>query len=877
MKSYRKDGFFDLLTSKDESVSPEHIREAHRQCIETRDELGAMSARFREEATRYRKAQSELFREPDVQVKKAKLRSLRDYVYKESHKVLGMDEQGKPEEKGFLKRLIEHPEDPNALEVIGTTFQLFTDMGFYNAAIRLFDQIPAKSTLKSDTDIMVGVANAYNYRAKDISIKEAGEEPHYVPIPEPHKALDMARQLEAQLSATGLEYTHQYLAPKIAGIKARAEILISEENAQLATSRELKKAIRHEGLVKANDLYKNGFSQEQGYHHYTGYNAMLTSALLGKVEEAQALAPQVFISTMRDNGLFSDDPLTVFRTMMAIAVNSEVLNLPQGAQAQNTVERGLAALQNNIVEPWQKHAFLRDSKKLSLSLKEQQANADAPPNPEVTRLIQLLDSTIIPAIGAIGGKTADNKKPKEPEDPRVALLEQHAYAPAANSIIPGAGAGKGVVLGGNLHKGGLIPDLQIATQLDYYAVLPLVSMRLSELESQLGSKKKIFPDAIRNKTLKDLARDDEIGGAHKAGQFYEAIRLLVREIFHTEKYNMENMGGDGHQVFEKTLRNLYAVAGISHEDLSELNTRANPDDKRLFAESPTAANAAHLMALRLGDCRMYKVMAGLFHRIAKAAAQNDVIESLHSGAIPVSEALETARNIRRVQLVNFDLDLYSNVEVDKSGWAARNEKGFFVKNKDGARGYIEPHSVNLLVQRKPSGELENMFLACTFYNGEYRDNNSGEIVKGATYDLRVPLTKEMVTRVDKGVGKPPEFEINLGKNAALGVDTGLRIWDNDLQKPVEASMLVAKASRYSHSHELGKGNTRKLYSGNPSNFAAAAMPSFIDLSIAWKNKIDLQALRISAGIENIRSGPPPVSLPENAKGEDINPPKRAVG
>jgi hypothetical protein len=277
------------------------------------------------------------------------------------------------------------------------------------------------------------------------------------------------------------------------------------------------------------------------------------------------------------------------------------------------------------------------------------------------------------------------------------------------------------------------------------------------------------------------------------------------------------------------------------------------------------------MAMRLGDCRMYKVMSGLFHRIASAAAQNDVIEKMEKGEISTSEGMTKARNIRRVQLVNFDLDLYSTVEMGAGGWADRNEKGYFVKSDSGKMGYIEPHSVNLLVERSPSGDIDNLFLACTFYNGEYRVEGSDKKLDGATYDLRVPITADMVKREDKGPGQKPEFTIDLtGK-------TGFKVWDTKTGEAVDSIPLIAKSSKHSHANniEYGATNTRKLYAGNPSSFLSSDMPAFMDLAGAWEMKLDARATIVAAEAENIRKGRPPADLGAEAVGAGLDDAKRA--
>jgi hypothetical protein len=846
--------FLDLLLDRRLPINQEAIREVHADCVSRRHSLGDMVSTFREAANAYRGAVAEILTgNSTLDEKKARLQELRTSVFERASKSLY-------DSPGWINRLQSNPNDKVAAEVVGTYFQLFTDMGFFNGAIQLYEKIPAAAVdLKMDPDVMLGLANAYNYRTQQ------SPDGRYISDPDPAKALGVALSLEGHFHSGGeWPYVTQYLLPKIAGIKARAEILLADKKAEeLGGSGPEADAARQEGLKKALKLHKDSFTFEKGYHHYSGYNAMLLAARLGDLPQAKDIAPKMYLSAMRDNGIFANDPLTVFRTTMAMVIEPKVLNLPDGTATNNSVKNALANLQTKVVEPWQKHAFLRDAQKLAEAMKGDSA--------EEKRIRQLLEESVIPALK---GEKRFKSTYIGAEDPRRVLLDYYSYSTAANAIIPGAGSGKGVVLGGNLSKGGLIPDLNIASEVDYFAIAPLVNVPLERLEKTLHCDAPIFPEKMRRKTLSQLALENKIGGDNKTGDFYDAIRLLVREIFHTRTRNMENMGSHGHdQEFEKPLRNLYAIAGLSHEDLSGLNPKDRPGDKDIYAKCPTGANASHLMAMRLGDCRMYKVMSGLFHRIASAAAQNELIQQLEKNDLPLKEVLNKARDVRRVQLVNFDLDLFSNVEAPPKGWPERNEKGYFVKNTTGDMVLVEPHSVNLLVERKPSGEIENLFLACTFYNGEYRNDKDGTIVPGATYDLRVPITRDMVKVKDSGAGKKPEIEIDLSGK------TGFKIWDPATQKAVEPDSLVVRSSKYSHANfmEYGPTNTRKLYTGNPSTFLSAPMPRGMDLEKAWEMRMDTRALLIANEVDNIRQGLPPAAIPAAAKGTALDSDKRAVG
>jgi hypothetical protein len=926
---------FDLLFNKSAQIASdphEMIRALHKQCLQVRDMMGPVTARFRDGAASYRKTQADLAGEADPKVKAKGLRDLRTGVYNDAYKALGLSvDDDSIIGAGWVKELQDAHKPPirdrqkadSTSHVVGTYFQLFTDLGFFNAAINLYDKIPEESSAKKDPDIMLGLANACNYRADRLSTPTNGAEVQYVSHPDPARALKIAKDLDAYYGGVNDPYVKQFLEPKIAGIKARAKILLTEQAAEKLTAGDVPaaqellkvaldnpaqfasakagdaadaKAIIKAGLQEAHALYDNNFTTETGFHHYTGYNSMLTAAELGDLQKSRDTASKVFLATMRDNGIFASDPLTIFRTTMAMAVNPEVATVGMdGAAVNNTIEKGLSNLKNSIVEPWQKHAFIRDAKRLRDALRTgiEQNTIQGEMRQHAERTIETIEKTVAPALETL----RDPRKEAPPafigdDDPRRELLAQYAYAPAANSIIPGAGSGKGVVLGGNLSKGYLIPDMQISAQGDYFSVLPLVEMPLEKVEEALGSKEPVFPEAIRHKSLKQLAAESTAfqndgsivdKNGYKFGAFYEAVRLLTREVFYTKQRNMENMASKGHShEFERGLKSLYAICGLSKDDkqITPLNNR-DGDDKTIFANAPTAVNASHLLAMRQGDCRMYKVMSGLFYRIAQAAAQNDIIGGMDAkDAGAVSAAMKKARDIRRVQLVNFDLDLWGDVEVGKGGWADRDAKTNYFVKKAGARGYLEPHSVNLLVERNPTGAIDNLGLACTFYNGEYLDETpEHKKVDGATYDLRVPITKDMVKRVDKGTGKKPEFEIEL-MNAAKGFDagTGFKVVNSATGLPEKAGSLIATASKYSHCDQLidfdeekkplfTSTGTRRLY-GTTNAFLSAEMPP-VNLESAWRSKVGDRVLVVANELDNLRAGRPPGDLPARAAGSSL--------
>lgn len=835
--------------------TPENVIAATQSSLENREGLGKVFNTFKTEAAAYRAKVAEILSgNHDPETIKAKFSELRKDVFEKSTKAL-------EEEPGWLTKIQENPNDKVAAEALTYYFQLYSDMGFSNAYIDLYNKIPEKAyDVKQSPEIMLDLAYSYNYRTKKNEKTKKWD-----PNPDPEMALKVIKKLESFYKDADLDYKREYLDPKIAGVKARATTLIVDRDTQDLGEEEAKE-FRTGAYKEARDLHLTQFTSGHGYHHYSGYNAMLYSVLLGDSKTANELAPKVYMSAMRDGGLFAADNLTVFRTMMAIVVQPDLVKLPGDEKGNNTIENALAALQKKIVEPAQRTAFVRDINKVLGALGD---------SPEEQRIKDTLSNVILPGIKM--------EKIYEPDivgkdDPRDMLVRNYSYAPATSSVIPGAGNGRGVSLGGNLSKGGLISDLNI-TSFDYFAVKPLVETKLSDLAEKLGASADIFPEGMRDKTLKELALNNQVGGENGAGQLFEATRILTREIFQTKRLNMENMGSKGHVEFEKGLRALYKLGGLTDEDFKDLSSKT---DKEIFANAPTAANVGFLMATRSGDCRMYKVVSGLMSRIASATAQNDVLDQLDKGSISQAEALEQTRNIRRVNLVNFDLDLFGPAKAEDGKWPDRGSHGYFEKNKDGKNVLLEPHSVSLLPQRKPNGEMENLYLTCTFYNGEYR-NDKGEIVPGATYDLRVEITRDMIKTIPGKPGEKPQFEIDLtGK-------TGFKVWDPEANEgkgaAVDAPVFV-RPNKYSHIQGASlqadrsagindRATAGRVYGPNPVFLAANNLQDSLDLTRAWESDISRAPAKITETIEGIiveraaaRSGPP-TEVPPGTEARDL--------
>ena len=758
------------------------------------------------------------------------------------------------DEPGWAKKLKNDPEDKVATYALTTYLQICSDLGFFNAAVDIYDKVPKESYgFRENPNVLLDLAYSYNYRSQsDITGGRTKSEPE--------KALTITEHILIQLKGTELEYHDQYLSPKIAGVIARSKVLIAEKTAAEPTTNNSREVL-YQAYREARKLHTEQFTHQHGYHHYSAYNVMIYSAMLGELDSAKDISNKLYLTTMRDGGIFAADNLTVFRTTMAMVINPDLARLLDDQQTNNTVHNALAALQKKIIEPAQKRAFIRDAMKVVSGLKGD--------SQEEVRIRDVLRNEVIPALLL--------KKIYQPElvnvtDSREILIANYAYQPAVHSIIPGAGNGRGVSIGGNLSKGGLIADINI-TPYDYFALKPMVEKPLSFLAEKLGADETLFPENMRHKSLKQLAKDNEIGGEKGPGQLFEATRLLVREIFQTKRLNMENMDAPGHVEFEKGLRALYALGGFIHKDYTPLDPK-NSNDKTIFAIAPSSANLSFFAAARSGDCRMYKILSGLLVFIASASAENDTLWELDSGEIDLIEAKNRARDIRRVQLLNFDLDLYGQAVAEDKKWPVRNEMGYFELNKGGEAVLLEPHSVNLSVERKPDGSIEYLYLSCTFYNGEYRDG-SGEIVKGATYDLRVEITPDMIKIIPASKpGQKPSIEIDLtGK-------TGFKLWDRETGKAEDAS-LSARPSKYSHTniYVLSAGQDDKAASarggvyrsyGTSGRFLGwgTDKPS-INILYAWLTNIPKAPKIIAEILENILPRPPVDVPPDGTSAEPV--------
>jgi hypothetical protein len=300
---------------------------------------------------------------------------------------------------------------------------------------------------------------------------------------------------------------------------------------------------------------------------------------------------------------------------------------------------------------------------------------------------------------------------------------------------------------------------------------------------------------------------------------------------------------------------------MSHQGLLPLDKKV---DKEIYRNAPTAVNLALLIALRLSDCRGAKATAGALYHIGEATAQNDVIKEMEQGKLTQEQALDKARDVRRVQLVNLSLYLHADIKVDEKGEAIRKD-GYWIKNPESKIVKIESHDVNLLVQRKPTGEIEQKFLSCTFYNGEYLDDK-GNLVRGAIYNLRVPITQEMVTMETKD-GKVT-FKIDLTKNKERGVDTGLLVRD-EKGELVDDVKLIATISPHSHSHELSHGGVRKFYSANQTTCVGASMEA-LDLLRALEMQMHKRLRIIAKEVRDIVNGPVPTQIPPGASQQQLS-------
>lgn len=293
-----------------------------------------------------------------------------------------------------------------------------------------------------------------------------------------------------------------------------------------------------------------------------------------------------------------------------------------------------------------------------------------------------------------------------------------------------------------------------------------------------------FFEEILNTPLRDLFKtSDEAAYAFAKNlqqtktfdQFNALVDAFIRERFHTDEWNLEQLDSEGHQLFDHSVQSLIALSGAP--------TR---ETRKLMPDSRT--NISTNLILGLGDCRHHAQVKQILFDIWHGQQLDKVMKKIHKaeelGQQDKVNALRKKFNIIDAeQLHTLDCEVYLPIEM-KNGLPVRHQ-GYLVKNKTGNSIKVEEHTLNVQMELDPeTNKRKQVKLRDAFYQNTYPWS-------GCEIDLK-------------------------DKDLTDGVNAGsVEIYDWETGK-IESLPVVIKPTVYAGSRDLyDRGNNDNRFIGQP--------------------------------------------------------------
>ncbi len=256
-------------------------------------------------------------------------------------------------------------------------------------------------------------------------------------------------------------------------------------------------------------------------------------------------------------------------------------------------------------------------------------------------------------------------------------------------------------------------------------------------------------------------------------QFNTLVDAFIRERFHTDEWNLEQLDSEGHQLFDHSVQSLIALSGAP--------TR---ETRKLMPDSRT--NISTNLILGLGDCRHHAQVKQILFDIWHGQKLNKVMKKIHKAEeLGQQDKVDALRKKFKIidaeQLHTLDCEVYLPVEM-KNGLPVYHE-GHLVKNKTGNSVKVEEHTLNVQMKLDPeTNKLKEVKLRDAFYQHTYPWGNC---------------------------------EIN-DRDLTDGVDAGtVEIYDPETGK-LEAVTVVIKPTVYAGTRDLyDRGNNDNRFIGQP--------------------------------------------------------------
>ncbi len=214
-------------------------------------------------------------------------------------------------------------------------------------------------------------------------------------------------------------------------------------------------------------------------------------------------------------------------------------------------------------------------------------------------------------------------------------------------------------------------------------------------------------------------------------EFNEITDEFIRFNYGTEQ--MENLLGQYHKLYDNTVKDLIAWAGI---------------DERKGANSRTSISVDLLLGL--GDCRHHAdAKQMLFDRWQRGRVNQTLRSSYdkirygqNNEQLDFDSIAHSIESIRKHEMRTFHVIVSGPLRTKGKYEPVFTDKGHFLLDESGIKNDIEDHTMTMLLERDENGNIVGIKLADSFYQLEYpfhQGEVSPENILGDGFEVVLPV------------------------------------------------------------------------------------------------------------------------------------------
>ena len=466
---------------------------------------------------------------------------------------------------------------------------------------------------------------------------------------------------------------------------------------------------KRNAIKSAGNIYEKAFKK---FKEYTpGIKASCAYLKIGDEEKAKKMAKLVYISTLKNNHDETTDYWCASARLQACCI---------AKNDAKTLNEALNHLLNLKCEKWYLESTIASISEINKTIK----------SPDIEKVLDKLGKKL-------DGSLTMDEQPKTQKDKFMQAIYSKSYSyRGLASSFEGSNS-----VGGNTRFGGQLPDHSVSRK-DFEIFDKILETPIREL----------FPKGVAEKLYegKNISLDSKISQIEDINEFMAITNKFIRYHFGTENFadtgfKLETNVENPNNPYNESVKSLLEVSG-----------------KKCDKSADTRTNISAIFAMGLGDCRHHaQVKQIMFDRWRDQKMSNVMDKMFEQGM--TKDLLTEFYELSRTELRTIDVKIQMPIALEGPYTATKTRDNKFIYCEENKGKCYEEHTLNVLVTKDMSGELERVSLQDAFYQNAYDfENHDIDLTK----DFKVNDNGEFSIKA----GVMPGDRVDIGKDIPIIIE-----------------------------------------------------------------------------------------------------------